>query len=522
VIPEPFLIIVYKLLSILPLPFWVGAILLIIGTFWGIRNLRTAIGLPLLAVIMTVAVWYMGDAFYNDYVGYHSVLFEADTLQSAWWQVAWFLTVFLLFTPVIHQQLNARYIRNGSGVLHIFKHGIDDPMLQKQMRLLFRGCIIVWGVLILIVVARVRSQIPYFFFPFLGYRAEPWGRGRIGSGFDAFLSLAFYIQLLVTSIFGVIAALLTDRRLRRQALIFCALTWPYFFFDRTRNTMLAIAIPGILSWAFLRLRGGFIKKGAVLLAFFLVINAWMGFVLSNRGPGQSVVSAFEEKGFSLTGDSAVHHEGLNMYEELCWITSFIEEGKYKPNWGQRYFAELVNPIPRVIWHGKPLIGIDYAILRGQGLRGAGPDTEGSGGVYATISTGLIGQGVVNFGQVLGPAFAALLMSLWVAVLARLDLQIQELGRLPLYSLGLIMTFNLGRDITLITLYPFLFGAGAIWWYNRNRRKASDQPKASAQSAAPMPNLKAQATAKPLFASRNRSPLFARRANRISTRVSFKK
>jgi len=495
--------------------------LLIIGTFWGVRNLQGAIGLPFLAIIVTIAVWYMGDAFYNDYVGYHSVLFEADTLQSAWWQVAWFLTVFLLLTPLIHQQLNARHIRNGSGVLHIFKHGIDDPMLQKQMRLLFRGSIIIWSILVVIAVVRVRAQLPYFFFPFLGYRAEPWGRGRLGSGFDALLSFAFYIQLLVTSIFGVMAALLTDRRLRRQAFVFCLLTWPYFFFDRTRNTILAIAIPGILSWAFLRLRGGLLKKGAVLLAFFLGINAWMGFVIANRSEGRNVISAFGQKGFSLTEDSTVHHEGLNMYEELCWITSFIEEGKYKPNWGQEYFAELANPIPRVIWHNKPLIGIDYAILRGQGVRNdSGP--TGEAGVYATISTGLIGQGVINFGRVLGPAFAALLVSFWVSILARLDLQIQELGRLPLYSLGLIMTFNLGRDITLITLYPFMFGAGAIWWYNRNRRKASDQPLAPSQSTAPRPDLKPQATTKPLFASRNRSPLFARRANRISSRVSFKK
>jgi hypothetical protein len=34
---------------------------------------------------------------------------------------------------------------------------------------------------------------------------------------------------------------------------------------------------------------------------------------------------------------------------------------------------------------------------------------------------------------------------------------QKTGRLLLYMLGLVLTFNLGRDITLITLYPFLFG-----------------------------------------------------------------
>ena len=106
------------------------------------------------------------------------------------------------------------------------------------------------------------------------------------------------------------------------------------------------------------------------------------------------------------------------------------QGTYKPNWGNRYFAELVNPIPRFFWPGKPLIGIDYAIARGQG----GGDAEDAG-VHATISTGMIGQGVVNFGRFIGPAFAALLMSFWVVILARLDLHIQEFGRLPLYGWG---------------------------------------------------------------------------------------
>jgi hypothetical protein len=27
----------------------------------------------------------------------------------------------------------------------------------------------------------------------------------------------------------------------------------------------------------------------------------------------------------------------------------------------------------------------------------------------------------------------------------------------LFFIGVVLTFNLGRDITLITLYPFLFG-----------------------------------------------------------------
>jgi hypothetical protein len=80
--------------------------------------------------------------------------------------------------------------------------------------------------------------------------------------------------------------------------------------------------------------------------------------------------------------------------------------------------------------------------------------------------------VVNFGRFLGPPAAALLMSFWVAVLARQDLHIMKLGRLPLYALGLILTFNLGRDITLITLYPFIFFSAGLWWLERRKRQSN--------------------------------------------------
>ena len=53
-----------------------------------------------------------------------------------------------------------------------------------------------------------------------------------------------------------------------------------------------------------------------------------------------------------------------MYEELCWINTFIKDGTFEPKWGQEYFAEIVNPIPRTLWPGKPMIGIDYAVARG--------------------------------------------------------------------------------------------------------------------------------------------------------------
>ena len=65
--------------------------------------------------------------------------------------------------------------------------------------------------------------------------------------------------------------------------------------------------------------------------------------------------------------------------------------------------------------------------------------------------------MVNFGTFFGVLAAALIMALWVAILARQDLKGEKMGRMLLFFIGLVLTFNLGRDITLITLYPFVFG-----------------------------------------------------------------
>lgn len=483
-------------MSVYPISYWFVIGVIIIGGIWSIFQIKDGTGIPMLAVLGTAAVWYVGDAYYNNYAHSYVMIFTPDVLENAWWEVAWFLVVFLAAVPYFHRWFNRRHLRHQSGVLQLAKFGVNQPALQRQLDILFRVSLITYAIIVLIATIRLGGEILFYFCPYLGHKAEPWGRGRIGSGFDALLTFIEYIQMMVAAVFGVLAAVSTNPRTRFPSLILCFISWPYYLFDRTRNLILAVAIPAILAWVFLRLRGGIWKKVLVLGSCFILVNGWMKFIIQNR-TNESIASAFEQKGFNLEAESKVHNQGLNMFEELCWINTFMKKGTYEPNWGARYFAELVNPIPRALWHGKPMIGIDYAIARGQGARGNTASKRGvtyavtstgvaiptsfvagsasEAGVYATISTGMIGEGVVNFGRILGPASAALLMSFWVAILARLDLNIFKVGRLPLYALGLILTFNLGRDITLITLYPFVFGLAALWWLD-NRQAQGSQPE----------------------------------------------
>ena len=82
--------------------------------------------------------------------------------------------------------------------------------------------------------------------------------------------------------------------------------------------------------------------------------------------------------------------------------------------------------------------------------------DGELGVNTTVSSGMIGGGVLNFGQIFGPVAAGILMALWTGLLIRWWEQRKSLLRLVLFMLGAGLTFNLGRDISMLVLWPVIF------------------------------------------------------------------
>jgi hypothetical protein len=455
-----------------PFPFWLCLLgMAALGAYF-IAKREEGWGFPALAVLGTVAVWYIVDAFYNDYAGYLLAI-GADSLDAAWWEVGLFLAAFGILVRPVHLAINRKHLGRQSNWIRLMQTGNwQSDALQDQVDVACRLLAIAWILLMGVAIVRVDFDFAGLFLPFLGNKAEAWERGRVGEGFDFLLSFAGYFQITLTAIFGVIAAIASRPKTRILALVIFGLSAPYFLLARARNTIIAAVVPGFLAFAFLRLRGGLVIRGLVIAAGFLAMNHWLKFVIDAREHQMNVAYAFSIGRFLHIGQDEssdnvedieiftenkpdlVKHQGLNMFQELGWINYFIKTGSYMPNWGRRYFADLVNPIPRSIWHGKPLIGMDYAVARGFGWSEA---EKGQGGVAASISTGMIGQGVVNFGEFFGPIAAALLMAVWVAVLARQDLLGFETPRLLLYALGIVLTFNMGRDITLLVIYPFIFG-----------------------------------------------------------------
>jgi hypothetical protein len=64
--------------------------------------------------------------------------------------------------------------------------------------------------------------------------------------------------------------------------------------------------------------------------------------------------------------------------------------------------------------------------------------------------------------------AAAFLMMTGALLVRQYLKGETTCRLQLYMVGMILAFNLGRDTTLITLYPFLFGFIMLVVFSRAR------------------------------------------------------
>ena len=446
----------------LPAPYFFCVLAVMVLLLQGWQARMQCFGIPMMVVALTIGIWYLIDPIYNGYSQYIQEIGE-PILNVAWWEVLLFLFTFGLAVPVVNKWMNGEADQDKSVLFELIDdHKVDTPFFQDQVEKLGVLIFVSWAGLMLLALWRTDFDFTGIFFPYLSDKNDPWSRDRIGSGLDFMISFASYIQIMLTALLGVICAISFRMRPFLLSGVSYLLAVPFYLFDRTRNTMLAVLLPGFFWLVLVRIKGGFLIRLVVILVGFFMIEGWLKFVIATRDT-ESVAMAFQEGGLQRSDLTNKKHLGLNMFEELGYINLLIKNGTYRPNWGARYFAELVNPIPRSLWSGKPLIGIDYAVARGMAY---GNQNAASGGVAASISTGMIGQGVVNFGGFFGPIAAAVIMALWSAILARQDRLGNNISHLLLYSIGLVLTFNMGRDITLLVIYPFVFAWLLIKVINR--------------------------------------------------------
>src|SRR5438034_7830557 len=410
-----------------------AAALLILTAESCIRLLnRDSFGITV-GVYVTVFAWYFVDPFTHpeqyDYL-------PSSSLGQSYGQVVLFLIGFRVFTPVAIRWI----VRRRSS-------GVFDTRLTPEQILIAAAAL--WLVLFIIGIARMGGDVMGAVFPLDG-RAGPtmWGRGAVETSASGFLiSFAGYVFNAVTALLGVLVFFQRTTAWRLLAGAMFAITLPYFFFEGARSHFLAAILPFILTYLFYG-RHAIVIKFVILAVTFVCLDQGFKFVTAFRGTGFREVLAAENP-YQLV-DEDMRQTGLGMIQELCFANAYLDLGAGSPAYGGRYLNDLLNVVPRAIWPSKPLIGIDYAKWRGF----ESPDSEL--GVVATVSTGMIGGGVLNFGQVFGPVAAGILMALWTGLLVRWWEQRQSLLRLVLFMLGAGLTFNLGRDVSLLVLWPVIF------------------------------------------------------------------
>jgi len=418
--------------------FWLAAVMLVVLTAESCIKLLNRNPLCVaLMVYVTVFGWYFVDPFLNpeqyDYL-------PPYLLDQSYAQVLLFLIAFRVFAPVA-----ARWI-----VRHR-SFGVFDIRLTPEQILKIVG--VLWFVLFLIGIYRMDGNVMGAVFPLDGRNGPTmWGRAAVESGASGFLiSSAAYLFNAVTAFLGVLVFFQRSTRWRLLAVAMFVITLPYFFLAGARSHFLAAVVPFIITYLFYG-RHWLVIRLAILGVAFFCLNEGFKFVTAFRDSGGYREVLASDNPYELMPEDA-RTSGLNMIQELCFVNVYLGTGGTSPAYGARYLSEVLNFIPRVIWPSKPLLGIDYAKWRGFESQ---HDENGELGVNTTISSGMIGGGVLNFGKIFGPIAAAMLIALWTGLLVRWWEQRQSLLRLVLFMLGVGLTFNLGRDISMLVLWPVIF------------------------------------------------------------------
>ena len=458
----------------MPTEYYVALLLLFLLSVDAAQKLtREYWAFPMLAIYGTIFLWYFIEVPANlpRYQGFPTGIFFLGYLQ---------IVIFLItFRSLVRWATNAMGERG--------KPSLAPEFLDAEKA--FKVVAVTWVILFAYGAYMANLGVFAALFPLDARRTWKfmWMRGALGGTKDFMISIGFYTYLMMCAFMGVLVHLPKPRRVQWCNVSLMLLSWPYFLLSGTRSNFLGVFTPFVIGYILLNPKP-MVRKMWALLGLLVALNAVFALVITYRnfgfgellgmGPSQEILYVGNDKEYK-------GHEGLNMFEELCWINTFQESGSFPSKFGGQYFEEAVNFIPRAFWPNKPLIGIDYAVARGFGTN----DPHYKSGVVATLSLGMVGQGVVNFGMFLGPIVAAFLTAIYVGFLARFNAQRHSLLRICLFMAGLGLIPNLGRGISLLVLWPIVFGyvvVRVMEWQAGNKSPAqqeAEQRKADEEAAA---------------------------------------
>jgi hypothetical protein len=293
------------------------------------------------------------------------------------------------------------------------------------------------------------TQIGEMYEGMMGQRAT-WGgmlaRGRYGDARAAFLELEKFIG----GVAPFAAVLLFSRGSTLAQRLLCSLVIGWLILraygSGTRgNILLSVAVPvAVLYWK----ATPALRKTIIYATIFCapLIYGLMAAIGESRSSGTFSWEAREKT------RGAVGHEKLR---DLLYITSQVP-AKADYLYGYTYYVQLVNPIPRFLWPGKPNkdIGLIMADMTGA--------LTASGQAYATLDAGLLGEMYLNFGVIgiIGlSVFGGWLVKGWDQIPRLFG---HSLPTMMYFSGGLGVLFIIGRGAGMVMFYSLLILSVLAW------------------------------------------------------------
>jgi len=283
---------------------------------------------------------------------------------------------------------------------------------------------------------------------FLGIRTS-WGGGISRSQYGGFRDAMLMFELFALSLSGLatVYVLRSDQPLPKRMFALAIVLYSCLraYGSGTRSAILIAVIPILLAiaWQF----SPEIRRKLMMFSLPLGFLVYEFSIAMVAGRNQGV----------LEWGADVSYVGYEMFRELLYIIrTFPEQVDYL--WGQSYFAEIVNPIPRFLWEEKPArFGVFYADL-------VAPEMSGTG---FTASYGLIGEMYMNFGVLGIPVLSIVggwMCRSWDEMF---HLAVDSISVMTFFAMGLGVIFILGRSFSFPEFYQMIFLYFAIYFTTRH-------------------------------------------------------
>lgn len=265
------------------------------------------------------------------------------------------------------------------------------------------------------------------------------GRGRYGS----WTTILFELQMFLQATVLLAVALLFMKRVSKWKRMLAGTFVSWMFLrtwssgSRTPMIPILLALGAAAFWRASPRQRKVLAIAGVPLALITGIY-WSAIVVGGRNEGT----------FEFSQANKVNYIGFEMFRELLFITRATNEGM-PLQLGMTYYTQLVNPIPRAIWPGKPVADAGLILARAYG------ELDANGNETMTISPGFIGEAYLNFGFLgilIVPALAGVVIRAWDELF---PISEKSLAIFIIYAGGVATIFMSGRSFNFATFYGLL-------------------------------------------------------------------